>query len=186
MQHRDNKSRPCLHPSARIWAIDRALAAQLVIVLCGLMLLQGSAHAQQSDGAPKTMVEVFRVMLSEDGIMTPKLHKVLWDDLVRQIGNDPAEIKRFWSIIEKNPDFSSARFNYEAGRSAIKSLKGNKVMTTPGYEAAGKTLVAAMKKETDKEKIRGSMNTWNDSFAKLGGVRYDPKKPQARQRGRGI
>ena len=178
MQHRDSKSQSCTHPSAVREAVARFLTIQLAAVLFASMVSQGSAYAQQSDRSPKTMVDVFKVMLSEDGVMTPKLHKVLWDDLVRQIGNDPAEIKRFWSLIEKNADFSSARFNYEAGHSAIRSLKGNKSVTTPRYDAAGKTLVAAMKSEKDKEKIRASIATWNDSFSKLGGVKYNSNNPK--------
>ena len=179
MRHRDSKSQSCTHhPRTDQWAVARSLASQLVVVLFTSLVCQSSAHAQQSDSAPKTMVDVFKVMLSADGIMTPQLHKTLWDDLVRQIGNDPTEIKRFWSIIEKNPDFSSARFSFEAGHSAIRSLRGNKSITTPRYDAAGKILVDAMKDEKQKAKIRGSIAKWNDSFTKLGGVRYNPNNPK--------
>ena len=178
MPHRKTKSSLCSNALADRWAAVCLYAVQFAVVLFASLALQGAAHAQQSGDAPKTMVEVFRVMLSDDGVMTPELHKTLWDDLVRQIGDDPAEAKKFWSIVENNPDFSSARFNFEAGHSAIRSLKGSKPTTTPGYDSAGKTLIDAMKKADDKEKIRKSIATWNDSFAKLGGVKYNPKNPK--------
>lgn len=130
------------------------------------------AVAQQ---APKTLSEVFGVMQAKDGVLTPQLHRILWEDLKRQIGNDPAEIKRFWSLVEKNSNYSSARFNYEAALSAIASLRGSKVSKTREFDRAARRLLAAMKKAEDKASIQKSFAKWNNSLKKLAAARYNPR-----------
>ena len=155
-------------------AVRTVIISTMALGCMGQVFLTPAA-AQQSPKSPKNLSEVFSVMQAKDGIMSPQLHRILWEDLKRQIGNDPAEIKRFWSLVEKNSNYSSARFNYEAGLSAIASLRGSKISKTREFDRAAKRLLAAMKKAGDRASIQKSFAKWNNSLTKLAAARFNPK-----------
>jgi len=112
----------------------RTLCAITVVV----SLAVSAAHAIASDLSPRQL-EIIRTVLGADGYVSPQLHAEFWSQMPAEVRRDPKFARALHYII----DNTGVPFQRETWASTKASLSARRVVKTPDYESARKSVLNA-------------------------------------------
>lgn len=117
----------------------RGLLGNLILFV--VMVMPSQSLATKDDLTPRQM-EIIQTVMSVEGFITKKLHSEFWSSVPSAIRNDADVMAAFVRVIDRSI-VSGVRFQRESWASMKASLEAGRVVKTPSYAIAKKSVLNA-------------------------------------------